>query len=257
MLKNNFWIPSVFLCALCSVVSFVSAVSQGIPADMQNEFTFEGKVPVLYELLDDIDLNPVVYSTVLYDSNIQKAILRECNFLEQTDFHLYNALDDLTAMICGKTVAVIGSYNAWYESILLAYGANPIVIDERPIQTTDPRVTYLTQEQYEKNPQQFDLILNITDTARAGLGRYGDPVDPNGDLKLMENLKKMLSPSGKLLLAVPVGPDQLVWNTRRIYGELRLKLLLKNWRVMRYYGFTSEYMFYGIGYRPIFLLQPK
>lgn len=67
----------------------------------------------------------------------------------------------------------------------------------------------------------------------------------------------MLTPIGKLLLAIPVGPDQLIWNTHRIYGEIRLKQLLKGWKVVRYYGFTSEYMFYGIGYQPVFLLQPK
>ncbi len=160
-------------------------------------------------------------------------------------------------MISAKNVAVIGSRNAWYESILLAYGAKPIVIVDHPIETTDSRIKYLTQEEYWKNPEQFDLIISMTDTASAGFGNQGEAIDPNGDLKLMESVKKMLTPVGKLLIAIPVGPDKLVWDTHRVYGEIRLKLLLKGWKVIKYYGFTSEYMFYGIGYHPIFLLRSK
>ena len=38
-----------------------------------------------------------------------------------------------------------------------------------------------------------------------------------------------LRPGGKLLLTVPVGPDALVWNLHRRYGQLRLPMLLRGW----------------------------
>jgi len=122
---------------------------------------------------------------------------------------------------------------------------------------TAPGITYLTVEQYNANPRQFDFVISLTNTAHDGLGRDGDLLDPDDDLKSMENYKKMLFPNGKLLLSVPVGTDKLAWNAHRVYGQLRLKMLLKGWKVVRYYGFTSEHVFYGVGYQPVFLLQKK
>lgn len=51
-----------------------------------------------------------------------------------------------------------------------------------------------------------------------GLGRYGDPLDPNGDLKAMAELKRVLAPGGTLLLVVPVGRPKIAFNAHRIYS---------------------------------------
>jgi hypothetical protein len=51
-----------------------------------------------------------------------------------------------------------------------------------------------------------------------GLGRYGDPLDPNGDLTAMSELQRVLAPGGDLLFVVPVGRPQLRFNGLRIYS---------------------------------------
>ncbi|TMA33750.1 MAG: DUF268 domain-containing protein [Deltaproteobacteria bacterium] len=51
-----------------------------------------------------------------------------------------------------------------------------------------------------------------------GLGRYGDRLDPNGDLKATSELQRVLAPEGSLLLVVPVGRPQLRFNGHRIYS---------------------------------------
>lgn len=51
-----------------------------------------------------------------------------------------------------------------------------------------------------------------------GLGRYGDPIDPDGDLKAMRELCRALAPGGSLLLAVPMGKEpRIEFNAHRIY----------------------------------------
>jgi SAM-dependent methyltransferase len=51
-----------------------------------------------------------------------------------------------------------------------------------------------------------------------GLGRYGDQLDPDGDLKAMAELKRVLSPGGSLLFVVPIGKPKIMFNGHRIYS---------------------------------------
>jgi SAM-dependent methyltransferase len=51
-----------------------------------------------------------------------------------------------------------------------------------------------------------------------GLGRYGDPLDPDGDLKAIAELKRVLAPGGSLLFVVPVGRPKIMFNAHRIYS---------------------------------------
>jgi len=50
-----------------------------------------------------------------------------------------------------------------------------------------------------------------------GLGRYGDPIDPDGDLKAIAELKRVVKPGGSFLFVVPVGKPVVVFNAHRIY----------------------------------------
>ena len=51
-----------------------------------------------------------------------------------------------------------------------------------------------------------------------GLGRYGDPIDPNGDLKAMKELKRVLAVGGNFLFVVPVGKPRVMFNAHRVYS---------------------------------------
>jgi len=51
-----------------------------------------------------------------------------------------------------------------------------------------------------------------------GLGRYGDRLDPDGDLKAISELKRVLAPGGTLLFVVPIGAPKISFNAHRIYS---------------------------------------
>lgn len=51
-----------------------------------------------------------------------------------------------------------------------------------------------------------------------GLGRYGDQINPKGDIQAISELKRVLAPEGLLLIVVPVGKNAIVrFNAHRVY----------------------------------------
>jgi SAM-dependent methyltransferase len=52
-----------------------------------------------------------------------------------------------------------------------------------------------------------------------GLGRYGDPLDPDGDLKAIGELVRVLAPGGDLMVATPVGRPRVAFNAHRVYDH--------------------------------------
>ena len=51
-----------------------------------------------------------------------------------------------------------------------------------------------------------------------GLGRYGDEIDPQGDTRSINELKRVLMPGGDLLFVTPVGKPKIEFNAHRIYS---------------------------------------
>ena len=54
-----------------------------------------------------------------------------------------------------------------------------------------------------------------------GLGRYGDDLDPNGTVKALKELMRVLAPGGQLLFSIPVGRERVCFNSERIWHPAR------------------------------------
>ena len=50
-----------------------------------------------------------------------------------------------------------------------------------------------------------------------GLGRYGDPIDPEACFKCFENIQKKLKRGGRLYLSVPIGKERVEFNAHRVF----------------------------------------
>ena len=69
---------------------------------------------------------------------------------------------------------------------------------------------------FEDNSQSSISCMHTIE--HIGLGRYGDPIDPKGDIKAMEELKRIVKPGGDLLFVTPVGNSRIEYNAHRIYS---------------------------------------
>lgn len=61
-----------------------------------------------------------------------------------------------------------------------------------------------------------------------GLGRYGDKLDYDGDLKGIKELSRVLKKGGSLLLVVPVGTARICFNAHRIYSPFDIQEIFKH-----------------------------
>ncbi|MBA4320324.1 MAG: hypothetical protein C0412_18155 [Flavobacterium sp.] len=51
-----------------------------------------------------------------------------------------------------------------------------------------------------------------------GLGRYGDSINPRGDIRAIEELKRVVAKNGNLIFVAPIGKPKTMFNAHRIYS---------------------------------------
>jgi hypothetical protein len=64
----------------------------------------------------------------------------------------------------------------------------------------------------------FESVSCMHTVEHIGLGRYGDALDPQGDTKAVNELKRITKPGGDILFVTPVGKQRIEFNAHRIYG---------------------------------------
>lgn len=228
--------------------------------EQQDQFLMNGNIDLVHWYISSLDtaIDPSSYtkeSIDIYLNKIKYKVPGES--YSQTDVWLYNILDRHD--IRGKHVAIMGSIKPWYEAICLHYGGIPTTLEYNTIIPEDNRIVMLSLNDYWKKPFQFDLAFSISTFEHDGLGRYGDPIDPNGDFRAMSEMKNILKKDALLFLAVPIGKDKLVWNAHRKYGPIRFPYLVDGWELVDQEGFTEELYERDTerdgSYQPVFILK--
>jgi len=72
-----------------------------------------------------------------------------------------------------------------------------------------------TDERYENYTDSLSCLHSLE---HFGLGRYGDPIDPNGYIAAFNNLVKMVKSNGIFYLSVPLGKELVEFNANRIFS---------------------------------------
>lgn len=212
-----------------------------IPKRLRSRFTMDGKVQLIYCYTDASQTRAFSYDKGTVDSICDRVAAGEVGAYGGVDTWLYQAL--AAHPIREKDVAIIGSadqgFGPWYESVCLHYGGKPTTIDYNPIEFNDDRIVFLRAPIDPSSRSLFDAAFSISTFEHSGLGRYGDPLDPDGDLEAMTQVKQLLKKGGLLFLTVPLGKDKVIFNAHRIYGRSRLPSLLSGWKIIDRIGFED------------------
>lgn len=63
-----------------------------------------------------------------------------------------------------------------------------------------------------------DSISSLHAVEHFGLGRYGDPIDPDACFSAMRALARVLRPGGRLYFSVPIGAERVEFNAHRVFA---------------------------------------
>jgi hypothetical protein len=96
------------------------------------------------------------------------------------------------------------------------------VMDIRALESTGhPNISFIQADLMDGIGVQSDMTDSVSclhAIEHFGLGRYGDPLDPNGHLKGFNNIVRMLKPGGTLYISFPIGrANEVHFNAHRVF----------------------------------------
>jgi SAM-dependent methyltransferase len=250
-----------------------------LPAELRDRYTRCGSVKTADYLVDDTRrgerVKIVVSVSELHHMITLSRKIRTMNAfqsIEQSRF--VEALKKYT--VRHKDVVVFGSTEPHIEAMVLSFNADSVTTIEygpRDYQHADMFTAIPSEfaahcdetvsvESISTDPEmpcQFDVAISLSSFDHDGLGRYGDPLAPDGDLLAMNEVYKMVKPGGYLIMSVPIGEDLVIWNLMRRYGRKRLPKLLQGWEVVERLGWEEERLDmdnnFRMSYEPLFVLR--
>ncbi|HCC08704.1 TPA: hypothetical protein DEP81_01845 [Candidatus Woesebacteria bacterium] len=73
-----------------------------------------------------------------------------------------------------------------------------------------------------------------------GLGRYGDPLDINGDKKAIKELIRVTKKGGSILFVVPIGKPKVAFNAHRIYSYAQIIKMFGDSCLLREFSLITD-----------------
>ena len=124
----------------------------------------------------------------------------------------------------GSSVMMVNVLSAMVKTIFLDY---------RPLRVSVPHLHpvagNLTRLPFAAASVPSLSCLHVIE--HVGLGRYGDPLDPQGGQLAAENLQRVVQPGGRLFLSTPVGRERVCFNAHRVYRPKTITALFSALRL--------------------------
>ncbi|MES2474560.1 MAG: DUF268 domain-containing protein [Verrucomicrobiota bacterium] len=112
------------------------------------------------------------------------------------------------------------------------------VIDIRPQPLTAANIRFRQLDLMADLPDEWygctDSLSCLHTIEHFGLGRYGDPIDPDGHLKGLEQMKQMVALGGTFYLSTQIGPQRVEFNAHRVFApETLIGWFREGWEIER------------------------
>ncbi len=221
------------------------------PQDLLNEFTQNGDMPITKEWY----INEVYSdSTSLNTSNIQEIIkikdfsiwldkVKKHEPLNYGNTKLQTIMNKYLNRIQNKSILIMGTQLPWIEAIsyeLLASKITTLDYTRKQYELSN-RLEWFHVNDYlddlilKNIIELFDNSASFSSIEHSGLGRYGDPLSPNGDIEAVQQIHCLLKQNGLFFLGLPSSKSDksyIEFNAHRVYGSKRLNKLFVGWNLV-------------------------
>lgn len=144
----------------------------------------------------------------------------------------------------------IGSRVDGFIAHLLASDIKVNVIDIRPFSGKAENLnTIVDDATMLKNFQDnsIESLSALCSLEHFGLGRYGDPIDPEACFKCFVQIQKKLKKGGKLYISIPIGQDRVEFNAHRIFYANTIISSFNKLKLVEYSVIVNKRIEYNIG----------
>jgi hypothetical protein len=148
----------------------------------------------------------------------------------------------LSRGIFGTSGAVIGSESPWVEAIAFSWRPkNVTTIESGRINSSIQRHQVFTPQEFAaaflEQQKLFDRVASVSSLEHSGLGRYGDRLNPDGDIEAAEEGFCMLKPGGYFSISLPYSKrSHLRWNADRNYRPQCMKYFAARFSQIQFIG---------------------
>lgn len=114
----------------------------------------------------------------------------------------------------------IGSRIDGFIAHLLSFGQKTRLLDIRPLESTITGLEFLQCDATNMEgieDASIESLSALCSLEHFGLGRYGDPLDPEACFKCFSAIQKKMKRDGIIYISVPIGKEHLEYNAHRVF----------------------------------------
>ena len=223
-----------------------------IPKELLQEFTMNGRLKIQKWYFDEKYLGGKSHTPIWSKDDVERQIdlARKGKLPGTYGISETNALRDglkHAPHIKNGRILVIGSERPWVEASVLEAGAREVVtLEFGTIISKHAKIKTMIPSEFRQKYLNgtlglFDGIVTFSSVEHSGLGRYGDALNPWGDIITIARAWCVTRMGGSLTIGVQYSneKDALVFNAHRVYGKIRYPYLTTNWHQF-YEGHGSQ-----------------
>jgi hypothetical protein len=127
----------------------------------------------------------------------------------------------------GSSIAMVAVVSAYVPTIFIDYRPLNVNIDNMiPIAGNSLSLPFADN--------QLNSLSSLHVIEHVGLGRYGDQLNPHGSQLAAQELVRVLAPSGRLYVSVPVGRERTQFNAHRVFNPSTVRTMFADLKLVSF-----------------------
>jgi len=167
--------------------------------------------------------------------NFSKSSTRPFNYYKQYHFdrgiHPANYVDFECAFAAKHLMRLnpeklldVGSYRHFVIGLLTSRAVTTVDVRPRKNILENETILVCDSKKLDLPDDSVDAVVSLCAVEHFGLGRYGDDIDPEGDVKAVREMMRVVVPGGRVILTTTItgGAPFVAFNVHRVYDHVMI-----------------------------------